>query len=690
MTSLVIPFANEEVVDLELVDSDRDDIVEQLEARRAAIEEADSLVELSADRNGDNVLTNDIIASESNHTLNILIKSILCNVKEVGYANENIEAIQITNTCALELLKGYAYLFPNDSFRAVLNELDRIASTVVSAKLTNIIDLDKIVVPISGHSDMTSIATRDDYTTESFFKALNEKKDEIGQFFNDAKEVTEGDVITTAVQEWRELDITGIVAPKAVAMAKYISNVALELTSSIAKAYNALGENIGEDHELRGVYEDLGDAYTGLCREAESKYLIGKAEAVESFLQSHLALEAFRDTTIGKILVKAFHILVAVINGIVISVLQIIMNTAQVIAKLIRKVNEVISKSGIDSKITAIKNAGNYSFSLHQLKDSFYIQMAGIDNHIRYYRVGTGVFGASLNEITDKDPEYGEVFTGAARGDAMFFRIDKLENMMKSFNPTCRVPGLVMNDEKNTKLITLALPAILSDYRDAISDYLKKGDIKKLIDKVKILPKVVLETPIELTEYDIDEDIKAFKKLNTESQTLARNPILAGRSFDENEFISCGKEVSSFCNSMKSLCGSVFSRTPPVMTRAELNIVKIATGNGSYVIGNVSKAVKSMEKMINEFELDGEQKQRAVIAKAALDYVDNPLKILVLTAKNTIDSYVMKEKMLARGKLICIRVINKLYKELESKGKKQGDNGSTTDASNNTDVEVVD
>jgi hypothetical protein len=671
--SLKTPFAFESVDEIELIGEDEGDVIEQLETRRAAVAEVDALLvnetddKMGRQLNSKLLKDNNTVAMETNNNLLVLVKNILQNVKEVGYANENIEAIRINNTHARELLRGYSALYTCDKFKVIVEKLANLSSNVETEKLSGMLDLNTLTVLCSMSTVHGSIAYTE-YSASEFFNLLNSRVEEVGGFFHSAMETMDaheehddGSIVT----EWRDLDIGDLVDNTAIEFTKYITEVAMALNESIIKAY----EVCIAIESISVEVTDVGLEYNEICREVEATYLVRKIEAVEHYYDELLSLESFRDNGLGRALARSYSAFKAVITGAITGVFVAITSILSGIPNMVAKVNEVIEKAKINSKLKYLQKAPDIFFGFSGGDgENNYVMISDLDGKVHYYRVNPGTFGASLSELDMGKPENVELKKKIDRYGLTKVNIGTIDEMASKLDLTYRVPGIILPGYIAADF-AMDLDKLLHDYRDAINIYLRNGKMDMMIRTISGIANVMLDAqPHFNSNIDSKETIDSSKQIIT---MLEQGKKIKGlhKGCSEEDFIKGAGELDNICKDVlkNNIIGTYMYND---IDKMESKAIDVLTSKGKSIPSSANKTLADIEKMINEFELDEKNKIRAEVARAAFIYLQAPLRNMLEYTRNTVVAISARYKTLARANMIVIRVVEKIYDSLPEEYKK--------------------
>lgn len=674
MYSLTIPFSNETIDNIKLVEGEREEVEQQLDQRRIAMQEIRAIgrsaenSEIIIDAENDKVIVDNAgpIAVEVNDTLKVLIKSVLRNVKDIGYANENIIAMAISSTNKHCLLTEYANFYKTDSFGTIITSLITLGNTAfqnVNTLIHNVISKQKLEELSSGNysKDKDSYDVSQyliDTPILEYLKNINRIKDiltnmniSLSRFGNsDVKENGSEEVIPTdSFKDWENMTITSLENKEVESVIRLVLELNKKFTTSIAMVYDAIASETSSygDEEISAAMDEIRIQYNLLCANSEFNLVSERTQALENYTNNLMAIEAFRDSNIGRILNYSYRMIKAIVKGVIeyyASLIKSFINTA---IEIITKVNAKLISFKIKEKTQKLKEAGvSVYFNGNLSNPKFYTKYNG---QIKCYDVS--IKGVASG-ITSNDET-------SLPSMVKLVEIDSLKDITDDFtddgeNVKYIVKGYIISiDKVNYVIATQA--GIFVNLRNIVVDFLKDGNDDKLyicLNSFRIMLNNIINT-LYVTKNDNNLELDF------------PNVVFREKSSDYREVLTQCQQLKSALNKLNEHSTEV-DNFNSVFLKQQYNKTNLQVLSKSVGVSakEIDKEIKGIDKIFEKVGDDEESVKRANVAKEYTKVVCEASKLVTVAINNTIQIACRAQRFECYSNLINAKLINRIYKDI--------------------------
>lgn len=676
MYSLTIPFSNESIETIELVDGEREEVEQQLDQRRIAMQEIRTLGrsaedgEIIIDAENDKVIVDNgsPTALEANDTLKILVKSVLHNVKDIGVANENIVAMVISNSDKHCLLTEYHKFYTSEEFNHIVSALVEIGNKVFqdgtdNTPISNVISLQKLS-ELANNNYTTSEVDYDathylvDTTISEYLKGFTEIKDNLADMcFNLAKldghvTVENSDSESTPVnhfKSWEETTITSLENKEVNSAIRLVLELNKYFTTSIAKVYEVLTSEIANfgDEEVNELMDSVRSQYNLLCANAEFKLLSERTQAIESYTNSLMAIEAFRDSKIGRILNFVYQFLKRLVSLMITNTAFLIKDIVDAIVKLVAGINSLILSMMAREKTKKLNNSKDVEiyFNNDLTDPKFFVKYKDL---VKGYDVSIkGVAsGVSANDAST-------IPSGARR-----IKITSLDELTETFKQGSEenqltVKGFTVPINKIKEV--MLFQCSLHDYiRDVVVDFLKDGKEDTIIvylDHLKTVLRniaVTINFPGRDKRPEIDFSTLVFHSGKPDYQDIIE------RCHDLRLTLNGLNNITTVVDSLESIV-SGWDRNPNTLQKLSLVFGINAK--------KIEKQTNSLDSIFDRVTEDDDSTNRAVVAREYIRLVCDVSKLVSTAINNSIQAACKLERFKSYSSLIRAKLVNRIYKD---------------------------
>lgn len=681
MDNLVIPFAHESFAAFDLVENERNDVEQQLDERRIAMQQIRDMGhaygegDIVIDVDNDTINTTDgVIAQEANTTLAIMVKAILRGVKDYGVANENIvEATIIANDNSC-LLKEYASFYSNAGFSAILdafisignkvyqNDTETVIENVPSLQKIkelddNGIDEDEVSVEtsIDQQKYLVSIPILDyinnlkDITVN--FICLNRKAQDI--YRGDNADATNPDTIDCGtLKNWETQTLSSLEAKTSSKFVRLVIDLNKAFTHSLSNLYSQISTNVENygDEELNDHLKEISVQYSILCSNSEYNLVSERTSALESYIGNLMAIEAFRDSKVGRLLNNIYQFIRVIIRMVLETFDALVDLVLDKLLNLIVKINAILIDSKTKEKIQKINSAGVVVYFNYDLtKPRFY---ARIDDKVLGFDVSINglVSGVSLNtDATFLPPK------------AKAIKLDRLSEVIKTLseskeNNEFTVSGYIVKfDIAGT--IAAVVADLIGNLRDANVDLLRNGKTDKIergINNLKIvLTNTASKLQIPMSNKTVKLQFSPITTPNDDSNNLQR---ILNNCLEIKNAISEIGGVNTRVSNIRSVFDGDIGNDP--------RYLEILSRTFKVSSDKIKRTIKDLNKVFDSVSEDEDSAQRVTVAKEYTKAVGDASKIITKAISNTIQLGSKVKRFECYSDLISIRLINAIYKNM--------------------------
>lgn len=691
MYSLTIPFSNESIETIELVDGEREEVEQQLDQRRIAMQEIRTLGrtaedgEIIIDAENDKVIVDNgsPTALEANDTLKILVKSVLHSVKDIGFANENIVAMVISNSDKHCLLTEYHKFYTSEEFNHIVSALVGIGNKLFqdgtdNTPISNVISLQKLS-ELANNNYTTSEVDYDathylvDTTVSEYLKGFTEIKDILADMcFNLAKldghvTVENNNDDSTPVnhfKSWEETTITSLENKEVNSAIRLVLELNKYFTTSIAKVYEVLTSEIANfgDEEVNELMDSVRSQYNLLCANSEFNLISERTQAIESYTNSLMAIEAFRDSKVGRIINFLFRMVKIVVKTFIsyysVAIRAIIGN----ILKLVSTINAKIASININERKQEIKSSvDKILFNENLDTPQFYVS---VKNH---GIIGYNVLIKGLSSRVTRIPEDEfNIRTGRT------VNIDELGNVTAEFTEKelsdgtkeasksgiYFVYGYVVPLRKIKEVIVIQ-EDIIGNLRDVIVDFLRDGKDDKLYiyaDHIVTMLNIISKSAIVNLPRNLNEDFR----------------MIYSRKKCDNY-----RDILELLDKIYKLLGVIMDtkieipNVNSVFYDEKNNLVELERIYKSLGVSDakIEREMKDIEKVLDRIDDGDETAERAKIAKIYTNTVCTISQFVTLCISNSVKLACRLERYKRYSDLINAKLINSIYDDISSLNK---------------------
>lgn len=676
MYSLTIPFSNESIETIELVDGEREEVEQQLDQRRIAMQEIRTLGrtaedgEIIIDAENDKVIVDNgsPTALEANDTLKILVKSVLHSVKDIGFANENIVAMVISNSDKHCLLTEYHKFYTSEEFNHIVSALVEIGNKLFqdgtdNTPISNVISLQKLS-ELANNNYTTSEVDYDathylvDTTISEYLKGFTEIKDILADMcFNLAKldghvTVENNDSESTPVnhfKSWEETTITSLENKEVNSAIRLVLELNKYFTTSIAKIYESLvseTSNFG-DEEVNELMDSVRSQYNLLCANSEFNLISERTQAIESYTNSLMAIEAFRDSKVGRILNYIFQFLKKLVRAIIIDQAIFIKSIVDTVVKLVAGINSLILSMMVKEKTkklassTDIKVYFNNSLTDPKFFVTYKDLVKGYDVSIK--GIASGVTPNDASTIP----------SGARRTN-----IASLNKITETFRQgsdrnQLTVKGYIVPLNKIKE--TIALQSNLYDrLRDVVVDFLKNGDQGKIVSSLDGLTTVMKNIFATLN----------YPGSNRHPEVNFSSIVFYDKGPNYKGIISKLKELRVALNDIINIATEI-EDISSIVSGDDYNtdILQKLTFMVDVNAKKIQKQTDSLDRVIGTVLDDDESVNRATIVKEYIGLVCDASKMTSVAINNSIQTACKLDRFRSYSNLIRAKLVNRIYKD---------------------------
>ena len=687
MDNLVIPFAHESFAAFDLVEDERNDVEQQLDERRIAMQQIRDMGhaygegDIVIDVDNDTINTTDgVIAQEANTTLAVMVKAILRGVKDYGVANENIvEATIIANDNSC-LLKEYASFYSNAGFSAILdafisignkvyqNDTETVIENVPSLQKIkelddNGIDEDEVSVEtsIDQQKYLVSIPILDyinnlkDITVN--FICLNRKAQDIYRGNN--ADATNPDTIDRGtLKNWETQTLSSLEAKTSSKFVRLVIDLNKAFTHSLSNLYSQISTNVENygDEELNDHLKEISVQYSILCSNSEYNLVSERTSALESYIGNLMAIEAFRDSKVGRTINYLFRMVKIAIKTFISYYSVAIRKIIDSILKLVSIISAKIASINIDERKQKIKPLiEKIVFNENLDTPQFYIAVKegviGYDVIIdgllsRVVRIPNEEFNISTGRVVNIDEldKITDEFTEKELSDGTKKASDTGEYFIK---------GYVVPLRKIKEVIVLQ-EDLIGNLRDVIVDFLKDGKDDKLYtyaDRTVTMLTIISKSAITKLPKNLNEDFRTvyFRKKCDNYQDILE------MLDDIHKLIRSIMDVEVLIPNVDSLFYDEKNNL------SELQAIYKSLGVST---GKIEREMKDIERVLARVD-DGEEiAERAKIAKIYTSVVCQMSEFISLCINNSVRLACRLERYKRYSDLIHAKLINSIYKDV--------------------------
>lgn len=685
MDKLAIPFAHESFSAFNLVEDERNDVEQQLDERRIAMQQIRDMGhaygegDIVIDVDNDTVNTTDgVIAQEANATLAVMVKAILRGVKDYGVANENIVEATISSNDNSCLLKEYACFYSNDGFKMILDALISIGNKVYQGDtetlIENVPSLQKIKelnengieendaglisgAPVDSNKYLVSIPILDYINNlkdlAENFVFLNRNAREIYRGTN--TDATDPDAIDRGTLEnWGTQTLSSLEARTSSKFVQLVIDLNKAFTRSLSDLYSQISTSIANygDEELNESINAISEQYSILCSNSEFNLVSERTSALESYISNLMAIEAFRDSTVGKLLNIIYRIIKVVFKFLIASFASLAKLFIDGLIKLINGVNAKLSSFKIKEKTQKLKASNAVIYFNNDLSNpAFYVKYG---DQVKGYDVSINgiASGISPNDTTKIPPS------------AKIVKIDSLKEVTKSYlesmgNNKFTVNGYILNNYNECGIITTRVLDFIENLRDTTVNFLRTGKttpIEKDINTLKLfINNIVRSLQIPTSKESIKIETNALVATNLSEGDLdgIYNECIALKSV-LNSFKGVITEVDDI--------SSIFTGNI-VCSASDLEILAKTFRVSSAKIDRISKGIDKVFSQVDDSE---ESERRVKVAKEYTTVVCELSKILTKAINNTVQISCKLQRFGCYSDLIIAKLINRIYVDVNT------------------------
>lgn len=683
MDKLAIPFAHESFSAFNLVEDERNDVEQQLDERRIAMQQIRDMGhaygegDIVIDVDNDTVNTTDgVIAQEANATLAVMVKAILRGVKDYGVANENIVEATISSNDNSCLLKEYACFYSNDGFKMILDALISIGNKVYQGDtetlIENVPSLQKIKelnengieendaglisgAPVDSNKYLVSIPILDYINNlkdlAENFVFLNRNAREIYRGTN--TDATDPDAIDRGTLEnWGTQSISSLEARTSSKFVQLVIDLNKAFTRSLSDLYSQISTSIANygDEELNDSLKAISKQYSILCSNSEFNLVSERTSALESYISNLMAIEAFRDSRVGRLLNNIYQFIKVIIKMVIETFDALVDLVLDKLLELIVKINAILIESKIKEKIQKINSAGVVVYFNYNLdKPRFY---AKIDDKVLGFDVSIKglISGVTINTDAKFLPPR-----------AKAIKLDKLNEVIKPLSDSKEnnefiVSGYIVKfDIAGT--IAAVVADLIGDLRDANVDLLRNGKTDKIERGINNLKSVLSNTASKLQIPMSDKTVKLqFSPITTSDDDSNNLQRILNNCLEIKNAISEIKGVTTRVANIRSVFDGDIGSDPRYL---EMLSKTFKVSNDK-----IKRAVKDLNKVFDSVSEDEDSVQRVTVAKEYTKAVGDASKIITKAISNTIQLGSKVKRFECYSDLISIRLINAIYKNM--------------------------
>lgn len=678
MDKLVIPFAHESFSAFDLVEDERNDVEQQLDERRIAMQQIRDIGhaygegDIIIDVDNDSVNTTDgVIAQEANATLAVMVKAILRGVKDYGVANENIVEAAISSNDNSCLLKEYACFYSNDGFKMILDTLISIGNKIYQGDtetlIENVPSLQKIK-ELDGkgieENDETPVDSSKYLVSIPVLDYINNLKDlaEIFVFLNrNAREIyrgtntdaTDPDVIDHGTLEnWETQSISNLEARTSNKLVQLVLDLNKAFTRSLSDLYSQISTSIASygDEELNDSLNAISKQYSILCSNSEFNLVSERTSALESYISNLMAIEAFRDSRVGRLLNNIYQFIKVVIKMVIETFDALVDLVLDKLLELIVKINAILIESKIKEKIQKINSAGVVVYFNYNLDEPrFY---AKIDDNVLGFDVSIKglISGVTINTDAKFLPPR-----------AKAIKLDKLNEVIKPLseskeNNEFTVSGYIVKfDIAGT--IAAVVADLIGDLRDANVDLLRNGKTDKIERGINNLKSVLSNIASKLQIPMSDKTVKLqFSPITTSGDDSNNLQRILNNCLEIKNAVNEIKGVTTRVANIRSVFDGDIGSDPRYLEMLSKTF-KVSSGK-------IKRTAKDLDKVYENALEDEDSAQRVTIAKEYTKAVGDASKIITKAISNTIQLGSKVKRFECYSDLISIRLINDIYKNM--------------------------
>lgn len=654
MGKLYIAFENETIDDIELVDDEREEVIEQLDRRRIAMSQINDIAQSSDDNIDANTLVKDSLTDglESHTALHVLTKSVIQGIKTCGLANENIAELAIANKNACLLMHGYYNLFTSNEFNEFISAISQIGTTLFPESA-----VDEITIGIDVNNDDVATTT---VTVHDYCQTLGETKSKLEATVKsviDEFDDKDGEAYTSWKTETVDTLENSEVRAKVV-VARDQCNAYLESINSIFELISDTISRLSDDSadgiveaDLEANLEDLKSAYELVCKKAEIDYFADKITALEAIAEQCYAFEGFRDTAGGRLLSRIFAIVKDVFKTITTAIAVNIVYISDAIQNLILKIAELVAKTGIEKKSQAVVKAGITMVNISYRTEPPMIGFTSTDGVIYNYELGSGILSASIKPLDSDVKMIG--------GSAVRFKDYKSlsRSLRDRHKADFQYGGVYVSASTVYNLLFNAL-TIVDRYRDTIVDYVKTGDSLKLTEFMGSLANLIarggflIAANTNLSNYDT----KDILSINNNSGATPSNSL-----------VKISRQYIAWCKlfEQKAANGDFLGGILPEFDNFDTKLFKAISNNLPSLSKRVGSSFDNIDRVISTLGSDESTEQRAVVAKECTLATCTMFKFIVNSAYNTLRAIKRQSSLEATSDVIAIKLIDRMYKTID-------------------------
>lgn len=689
MYSLTIPFSNETIDNIKLVEGEREEVEQQLDQRRIAMQEIRAIgrsaenSEIIIDAENDKVIVDNAgpIAVEVNDTLKVLIKSVLRNVKDIGYANENIIAMAISSTNKHCLLTEYANFYKTDSFGTIITSLIELGNTVFQNDNTlihNVLSKQKLEDLSSGNysKDKDSYDVSQyliDTPILEYLKNLNSIKYiitnmniSLSRFGNsDVKENGSEEVIPTdSFKDWENTTITSLENKEVESFIRLVLELNKKFTTSIAMVYDTIVSETSSygDEEISAAIDEIRIQYNLLCANSEFNLVSERTQALESYTNSLMAIEAFRDSKVGRILNFLFRMVKIFVKSFIsyysVAIRTIIGN----ILKLVSIINAKIASININERKQEIKSSvDKILFNENLDTPQFYVS---VKNH--------GIIGYNvlINGLSSRVTRIPEDEFNIRTGRTV--NIDELGNVTAEFTEKELSDGTKEASEsgiyfvygyivplRKIKEVIVIQEDIIGNLRDVIVDFLRDGKDDKLYiyaDRIVTMLITISKSAIVNLPRNLNDDFR----------------MIYSRKKCDNY-----RDILELLDKMYKLIDAIMGtkievpNVNSVFYDEKNNLVELERIYKLFGVSDakIEREMKDIEKVLDRIDDGDGIAERARIAKIYTNTACTILKFVSICISNSVKLACRLERYKRYSDLINAKLINSIYNDISSLNK---------------------
>lgn len=690
MDKLAIPFAHESFSAFNLVEDERNDVEQQLDERRIAMQQIRDMGhaygegDIVIDVDNDTVNTTDgVIAQEANATLAVMVKAILRGVKDYGVANENIVEATISSNDNSCLLKEYACFYSNDGFKMILDALISIGNKVYQGDtetlIENVPSLQKIKelnengieendaglisgAPVDSNKYLVSIPILDYINNlkdlAENFVFLNRNAREIYRGTN--TDATDPEAIDRGTLEnWGTQTLSSLEARTSSKFVQLVIDLNKAFTRSLSDLYSQISTSIANygDEELNDHLNEISDQYSILCSNSEFNLVSERTSALENYFSNLIAIEAFRDSKVGRVINFLFRMVKIAVKTIISYYSVAIRKVIESILKLVSIISTKIVSINIDERKQKIKPLiekiiFNEDLDVPQFYVTIKEGVIGYDVIIdgllsRVVRIPREEFNVTTGRVVNID-ELDKITDG--------FVEKELSDGTKKASDTgiYVIKGYVVPLRKIKEVIVVQ-EDLIGNLRDVIVDFLRDGKDDKLYmyaDRTVTMLNIISKSAITKLPKDLNEDFRTiyFRKkcdnyqdileMLDKIQTLIRS-IMDVR-------VAIPNVDSLFYDEKNNL--------------SELQTIYKSLGVST---GKIEQETKDIERVLARVDGDDDEiAKRAKIAKIYTSVICLMSEFISLSINNSVKLACKLERYKRYSDLIHAKLINSLYKDI--------------------------